>query len=179
MDSILHTEKSKPVRWYHEPWAWLVVGGPAIIVVASLFMAYLAFSGADYVVAPDYYKRGLAINQDIRRDLTASEREMAADLRIDQATHAITLKLSGKGKLPATLQLTVSRPAGNGDKEIVLQSTLVPSAAGTYHGKLNLPAGLDADAVVMWQANLDGGDWRLASAWFGPVHAGILLKAPA
>ncbi len=179
MESILKTEKPQAARWYREPWMWLIVGGPAIIVVASIFMAYLAFDGADQVVAPDYYKRGLAINQDIRRDLTARERGMAADLQINAETAAVTLRLSGQGELPPTLAMTLSRAAGKGSDEITLKMNLVQAGAGIYHGKLNLPAGVDGNAAVLWQVNLDGGDWRLASGWYGPVHAGITMKPAA
>ena len=42
---------------------WLVIAGPAIVVVASLVTVYLAVSGKDPVVDEDYYRKGLEINQ--------------------------------------------------------------------------------------------------------------------
>jgi hypothetical protein len=179
MEAIFTTVKTKQKRWYQEPWLLLVIGGPCIVIVASIYTAILAYRGADHVIAPDYYKRGLAINQDIRRDLVARERGLEAALQIDQSTRAVTLKLAGQGELPPTLALNLARAAGKGAEEIVLKVRLVRSGAGVYLGKLNMPASLDAGEAAMWQVNLDGGDWRLASAWYGPVHAAVAIKPAA
>src|SRR4051812_16446363 len=125
MEAIFTTVKSKQTRWYKEPWLLLVLGGPLIVIVASIYTAILAYRGADHVIAPDYYKRGLAINQDIRRDLVARDRGMEAALQIDQSTHAVTLKLAGQGELPPILMLNLARAAGKGNDEIVLKVRLV------------------------------------------------------
>lgn len=179
MQAIFTTDKPKRTRWYQEPWMLLVIGGPAIIILASFYLAFLAYNGADSVIAPDYYKRGLAINQDIRADLAASERGLEAGLKIDQSTHAVTLRLAGQGVLPPTLELRLARAAGKGNDEIVFMVNLVQSASGVYHGKLDWPQALDANAVAMWQVNLKGNDWRLASAWHGPIHAAVSIKPAA
>lgn len=179
MEAIFTTVKPKQKRWYQEPWMLLVLGGPAIVVVAALYTAFLAYKGADHVIAPDYYKRGLAINQDIHRDLAARERGLQGALQIDESTRAVTFKLSGKGELPATLTLNLSRAAGKGTEEIAFKVRLVQSEAGVYVGKLDLPASLNAGESALWQVNLDGGDWRLTSGWYGPVHAAVAIKPAA
>ena len=51
--------------WYREPWPWILMAGPAAVVVAGTVTAYIAFSGADRLVAEDYYKRGVEINRTI------------------------------------------------------------------------------------------------------------------
>jgi uncharacterized protein len=38
------------VPWWRVGTAWLVMGGPATVVVAALFTAYIAISGADTLV---------------------------------------------------------------------------------------------------------------------------------
>jgi hypothetical protein len=157
----------------------LVLGGPVIVIVAAIYTAFLAYKGADHVIAPDYYKRGLAINQDIRRDLVARERGLAGALQIDESTRAVTFRLSGKGELPPTLTLNLSRAAGKGTEEIVVKVPLVQSEAGVYAGRLNLPPSLNGAESAMWQVNLDGGDWRLATGWYGPVHAAVAIKPAA
>jgi hypothetical protein len=44
--------------WYREPWPWLLMAGPAIVVVAGLFTAYLAVISFDgFAVDPQTYKR--------------------------------------------------------------------------------------------------------------------------
>lgn len=38
-------------RWWRQPMLWLVVGGPALVVVAATITAVIAFRGADPVVS--------------------------------------------------------------------------------------------------------------------------------
>jgi hypothetical protein len=42
---------------------WMVVGGPAIVVVAAVYTAWLAMRSPDPVVEADYYRRGIEINR--------------------------------------------------------------------------------------------------------------------
>ncbi|MFZ1910379.1 MAG: FixH family protein, partial [Burkholderiales bacterium] len=72
-------EKGKP--WYREPWPWLLIAGPAAVVVASFYTLYLAIVSADGLVDGDYYKDGLAINRVLAREDAAERLDMAA--RID------------------------------------------------------------------------------------------------
>jgi uncharacterized protein len=44
------------------------MSGPAIVIVAGAATAWLAFSGADRLVAEDYYKRGIEINRTLTRE---------------------------------------------------------------------------------------------------------------
>lgn len=53
----------QPDLWYREPWLFLVVGGPALVVVACVITTYLALSHPDPLVNKDYYRDGLRINQ--------------------------------------------------------------------------------------------------------------------
>jgi len=49
--------------WWKFGHVWLVVSGPAVVVVASFFTFYLAYAGMDTVVDEGYYQKGLALNQ--------------------------------------------------------------------------------------------------------------------
>ena len=49
--------------WWKFGHVWLVVAGPAIVVVASFVTFYLAASGSDPIVSEDYYQRGIDINK--------------------------------------------------------------------------------------------------------------------
>ena len=43
---------SSPVRpWWREPMVWLVIGGPATVVVAGIATAVIAVRGADPIVS--------------------------------------------------------------------------------------------------------------------------------
>ena len=56
-----HLELRLP--WWKFGHVWLVVAGPAIVVVASFVTLYLAVSGSDPIVSEDYYQRGIDINK--------------------------------------------------------------------------------------------------------------------
>ena len=49
--------------WYREPWPWILMAPPAAAVIAGAATVWIAVGSADGLVADDYYKRGLAINQ--------------------------------------------------------------------------------------------------------------------
>lgn len=45
--------KIEKAKWWKSGYAWLVFGGPAIVVVASLTTVYIAANGQDPVLAHD------------------------------------------------------------------------------------------------------------------------------
>ena len=57
--------------WYREPWPWILMAGPFTVVVAGMITLWLALESSDGMVADDYYKRGLAINQTLSRERLA------------------------------------------------------------------------------------------------------------
>lgn len=50
-------------QWWKFGHVWLIVAGPAIVVVASFITLYLAIRHPDPVVAEDYYRKGAEINK--------------------------------------------------------------------------------------------------------------------
>ena len=53
--------QSRP--WWQHGLVWLVIAGPLVVVLAGVATMVIASSGADPVVAPDYYRRGMEINK--------------------------------------------------------------------------------------------------------------------
>ena len=49
--------------WWKFAHVWMVVAGPAIVVVASFITLYLAVTRPDPVLDENYYQKGLAINK--------------------------------------------------------------------------------------------------------------------
>jgi hypothetical protein len=49
--------------WWKFGHVWLVISGPAIVVVASFVTFYLALVGKDPVLDEDYYRKGIEINK--------------------------------------------------------------------------------------------------------------------
>ena len=54
--------------WWRFPHVWMVIAGPAAVVVAAIATAVIAVRGADPVVAEDYYRRGVHINEELARN---------------------------------------------------------------------------------------------------------------
>jgi hypothetical protein len=58
-----------PTRpWYRHGHVWLLIAGPATVVVAGVVTLVLAASGADPLVTRDYYRRGIEINEQLMRE---------------------------------------------------------------------------------------------------------------
>ena len=49
--------------WWKFGHVWLVISGPAIVVVAGFATLWLAIARPDPVVAEDYYQQGIEINK--------------------------------------------------------------------------------------------------------------------
>lgn len=47
--------------WYREPWPWILMTGPFVVVIAGAITAWLAASGRDPVIDENYYKNGLEL----------------------------------------------------------------------------------------------------------------------
>lgn len=121
--------------WYHEKWVWFLVGVPATSVVLSMIMVYVAVSGRDGLVADDYYKEGLAINESLRLDQEAQVQGLSADMRFEADGH-VYLQLNGSPALrPDIIVLTLEHPTlTDADQSI----PLVPQGDG-YAGLLASP----------------------------------------
>ena len=52
---------SKP--WWRYGYVWMVISGPAVVVVAGFYTLWLAISLPDPVIAEDYYQQGIEINK--------------------------------------------------------------------------------------------------------------------
>jgi hypothetical protein len=57
--------------WWKFGHVWLVLSGPAIVVVASFITLYLAAKGMDPVIDEDYYRKGLELNRTLADNPTS------------------------------------------------------------------------------------------------------------
>ena len=57
-----------PAPWWKYGHVWLVVSGPAIVVVAGFITLYLAVTRPDPLVTKDYYREGLDINKTLKQE---------------------------------------------------------------------------------------------------------------
>jgi hypothetical protein len=136
--------------WYRQRWPWLVMLPPAVAVVGCIITITLAIRSADGVVASDYYKRGLAINEQLARSQRA--------VQIGRVT------LRAEQPLPpeAALKLRLLHPGRAGaDREAMLARVSVHDDGRTvdYVGHWQ-----DSGPIAgqpSWQLVIEGRDWRL------------------
>lgn len=70
--------------WWRFAHVWMLIAGPAIVVVAGFVTLWLAIRTPDPVLAEDYYQRGLNINQ------TLQENDRAMVPAVKGRNHAAT-----------------------------------------------------------------------------------------
>ena len=158
--------------WYREPWPWLLMLGPAVVVVAGVITAWLAFSSSDGLVDDDYYKQGLAVNQRIHRDREAFERGLEAELVLssDGRQLAVTLRSQKKDLPPPVLTVRLAHPTVAGRD---LTMALAMDAYGIY--RADVPGALPGRWLVSVEdASLN---WRLVGEW-QPEHVLALKLGP-
>jgi hypothetical protein len=158
-----------PAPWYRQRWPWILIAGPAIVVIAGFATLMLAIRSDDGVVADDYYKRGLGINRTIERAERAAESGIVALVDV-AADGTVTVRIDGQGPLakPPSVRLTLARPAHAGEDRAV---TLQRGADGRYAGRLAPPA------PGRWQLVVETDAWRLPSVETTAPLAGVALRA--
>ena len=66
----MNLDNSTP--WWKFGHVWLVVAGPALVVVASFVTLYIAVTRIDPVVTEDYYRKGIEINKTLNTGASAA-----------------------------------------------------------------------------------------------------------
>lgn len=155
--------------WYREPWPWLLMSGPAAVVVAGAITTWIAFSTADGLVAEDYYKQGLAINKVLKREETAGRLGIAANIVLQPGR--LDVRLGGAQPDVVFAQLAHATRAGHD-----LRLRLERSPSGLYHADLPpLPLG-------RWRIALEdpARTWRVVGeGWSGEAHTTRLQSREA
>ncbi len=158
------------VRWYREPWPWILIGLPASAVVAGIVTLVIALKNEDGLVAEDYYKQGLAINQVIEREARAAKMGLKAQMLV--AGNNIRIHLEGSGTLPGSIVVRFVHPTRAGeDREIVL----TPVAPGWYQ------AALPELAQGRWRLHIEDAEtsWRLTAVWMTNQRSLLISGADA
>lgn len=80
-----HITDTKP--WWQYGHVWLIISGPAVVIVAGFITLVIAIRMPDPVLAEDYYRRGLNINQTL-----AAEKDMQLAPAMQSRNHVVTPK---------------------------------------------------------------------------------------
>ena len=147
------TEQNKP--WYKYPLVWMMIVIPFTAVIMGVVMIWLAIDTDDGLVADDYYKQGLEINQNIDREVKAAELGLSAVVDFDNSARLIKLELE-KGLLPVypkVLQLHLQHATrANSDIYVSLDRGI----ADNYIGNLK-----QSISEGIWYFELADDDWKL------------------
>jgi len=123
--------------WYRQPWPWILMLGPFVVVIAAIVTAWIAWSTSDGLVTEDYYKKGLVANQTILRSDRATQLGLVAALRFTAERVSVRLSAKDAGFAPpAALQVTISHPTRAG----LDQSRMLINDGQSYAGDFHLPA---------------------------------------
>lgn len=74
--------------WWKFGYVWLILIGPAVVVVAGLATLYIAASNPDPLVAEDYYVKGREINKTLGNQSATAAQTPAMQARNHAATGA-------------------------------------------------------------------------------------------
>lgn len=162
----LTNEQRAALPWYRQAWPWLLIAPPAAAVIGGIATITLAVRSADGVVAADYYKRGLAINDQLARTQRAQTLGIRGTLTVlgIDGGDAVRLHLEAREPLPAdaALKLRLVHPGRSGaDREALLAraSVAADGRSAEFSGQW-----LDTNpvrAAVGWGIVLEGRDWRI------------------
>jgi hypothetical protein len=162
---------SNSAPWYREPWPWILMALPACAVIAGLVTLWIATESADELVADDYYKRGLAINQDLARAQRAAALGLGARLHSDGAVVRVELTGFEAGAPPDEIRLILSHPTrAELDRTIVLE-----------RGPTGYAAAWNPVSPGRWMAAIEdiGRGWRLSAVIHLPSDGWLDVGPPS
>jgi hypothetical protein len=87
-------ETSSIQPWYKQFWPWFLIAFPLTAVIGSMITIKIAFTDKDGLVKDDYYKQGLAMNQDKARKRYAENLGLEAQGRVNVDTGSVTIILN-------------------------------------------------------------------------------------
>jgi uncharacterized protein len=171
MQAAAMPKMSEQQPWYKHRWPWLLMLGPAVVVVAGIYTTYLAVSQQDALVVDDYYKQGKAINQDLSRDRKAAAMGLDASLRYDPASGKLVGTINSH-KQPFSGKLHVSLVHSTQPmKDLKLETT------ADQQGRFAV--GVPLLDIARWNVVVEGEqrDWRLAGEWMWPQQKQVDMQA--
>jgi uncharacterized protein len=83
----MKSEKLDSKPWWKYGHVWLIIAGPAAVIVAGFITLAIAIGTPDPVIADDYYRRGLDINKTL-----AAEKDLQLAPAMQSRNHVVTPK---------------------------------------------------------------------------------------
>ena len=149
----MHSQTVIP-PWYRQFWPWFILAIPASSVLVGITLLTLAIRHPDPMVVDNYYKEGLAINQQLDRQQVAAELGIQALVRFDARHELLTIEPLDDALVHGPLQLFLIHPTLAGLDRIQL---LLPDSHGRY--TLDLPQSGNGRWHIALES--EAGGWRL------------------
>lgn len=151
----MQQKQEDTIPWYRQFWPWFLMALPATVVVAGIGTVILAVRTPLSLVEDDYYKEGLAINQDLSSRSYAQSLGLQADIRIGTGLLQIDLNLPGMEQLH--LQMLHSTDSS-------LDREFVPGQQGQRRFSVELNTPLSGRYHLNLQGQAGDRQWSLASS---------------
>ena len=159
--------------WYKEPWPWLLMMGPAIVVVAGFFTYYIAAHTDNSMVTDDYYKEGKNIIKQMNRDEEAEKRQLNARLIFNENLSSVRIFIKGPVTKDSQITLNIHHPTMEKRDQKV---TLKPLGGNLYQANIVQMS----EQSKFWYLSLEdeSKQWRLQSKWT-PADGTVVEMAPS
>lgn len=180
--------RSDVLPWYRQAWPWFLIALPATVVVAGIATAVVAIRGHDGPVTADYYKQGLAINEEVSRAELARGLGLQARLALDGFGDGDRVRVeltAERGTIPPepALRLRLVHPGRRIEDRVAVLARTEAAPEGqraVFVGMLQPPAegARTADAgSVHWQVVLESREWRIDDSLSPDGSGSYVLKA--
>lgn len=170
--------------WYRQGWPWFLIALPATAVVGGIITAILAVRGFDGPVVADYYKQGLAINEEVARAQLARELAITAETELAGFADGdrVRVVLQAERPLPpeAALRLRLAHPGRPAEDRIAVLARTdvdVDNRRAVYVGSLQSTTARELSGPVTWQVILESPQWRIDDSLSAASGGRFNLKA--
>jgi len=161
--------------WYRQRWPWFLIALPATAVVGGIITAVLAVRTFDGTVSADYYKQGLAINEEVERAKLARVLGLEAQIVMAGVGEGdrVRIEVQSTRALPADkkvlLQLIHPGRPGEDRTAMLEQIDFDPDQGrAAYVGTFRLaPGATRLNGPTTWQVVLESAHWRVDDSFTG------------
>lgn len=158
--------------WYKQFWPWFLIGLVLFAIAFCSVLLYFAVTTRDTLVSDNYYKEGLAINQELNRDRKAKVLGLKGEFHFyDNGRIIVTLDHTKPlGDLPYLVLKFIHPTLAHRDQKLLM----TPLATDRFEVKLNKAL------TGHWYLDLrDPSDtWRL-KAEIGLPNSSVITLLPA
>lgn len=154
--------------WYREPWPWALFGIPAATMIAGVITITLALRSEDGLVADDYYKQGLSINQTLARDDAAKRYGLHAVASLKEGILLLEVTSSAGNELPDSLRMHWAHPTHSGSDHVLI---LRKGEGGYVVAMPQMLAG-------RWNVSVEDlkGEWRIVGSVSMPFSGRLAIE---